>query len=98
MQVIRHPKLAADIRDVAIHYAEVSERVLSSFWTELDLILASIKRNPRSHHADLCGLRRANFQKFPYHLLYQVDDEIIFLVVLRHDRRDPNFGVNRRIE
>jgi hypothetical protein len=29
MQVIRHRELAADIRDIAIHYAEVSERVLS---------------------------------------------------------------------
>jgi hypothetical protein len=96
MQVIRHPKLAADIREIAIHYGEVSERVLSSFWTELELLLASIQRNPRRHHFDVCGLRRANFQKFPYHLLYEVGEDIIFLVVLRHDRRHPDFGINRR--
>jgi len=96
MEVIRHPKLATDIRDVTMRYAEVSERVLSSFWTELDLILASIARNPRSHHFDSCGLRRASFQKFPYHLLYEVDEETIFLVVLRHDRRHPSFGISRR--
>lgn len=98
MQVIRHPELAADIRDVAIHYADLSERVLASFWAELDLILASIERNPRSHHFDACGLRRANLQKFPYHLLYEVDDDIIFLAVLRHDRRHPSFGLNRRMQ
>jgi plasmid stabilization system protein ParE len=98
MQVIRHPELAADIRDVAIHYAEISERVLESFWAELDLILASIERNPRRHHFDSCGLRRANLQRFPYHLLYEVDDDIIFLAVLRHDRRHPSFGLNRRME
>lgn len=97
MQVIRHPKLAADIREIAIHYTEISERVLSSFWTELDLILASVARNPRSHHFDPCGLRRANFQRFPYHLLYQIDGGTIFLVVLRHDRRHPDFGLNRSI-
>lgn len=67
MRVIRHPKLADDIRGIALHYAEISERVLSSFWRELDLILASIERNPRSHHFDISGLRRANFKKFPYH-------------------------------
>jgi plasmid stabilization system protein ParE len=97
MQVIRHPKLAADIREIAIHYADVSERVLFSFWAELDLILASIEKNPRSHHYDTCGLRRANFQSFPYHLLYEVEDEAIFLTVLRHDRRHPDFGLDRRI-
>ncbi len=96
MQIIRHPKLADDIRDVAMHYAEISERVLSAFWSELDSVLASVGRNPRSHHFDSCGLRRANFRKFPYHLLYEVDDDTIFLAVLRHDRRHPNHGIDRR--
>ena len=96
MQVNRHPKLAGDIREIAIHYGDISDQVLSSFWTELDMLLASIERNPRRHHFDACGLRRANFQKFPYHLLYEVEGNTIFLVVLRHDRRHPDFGINRQ--
>jgi plasmid stabilization system protein ParE len=96
MQVIRHPKLAEDIREIATHYAEISERVLTAFWRELDSVLASVERNPRSHHFDPCGLRRANFRKFPYHLLYEVDDHAIFMVVLRHDRRHPDFGIDRQ--
>ena len=96
MQVIRHPKLAEDIREIATHYAEISERVLAAFWRELDSVLASVERNPRSHHFDTCGLRRANFRKFPYHLLYEADDNAIFMVVLRHDRRHPDFGINRQ--
>jgi len=96
MQVIRHPKLAADIRDAATHYGDISERVLSAFWSELDAALASVERNPRSYHFDSCGLRRANLRKFPYHLLYEVDDLAIYLVVLRHDRRHPDHGSDRR--
>ncbi len=96
MRVIRHPDLAGDIRDIALHYAEISERVLSAFWSELDHALTLIERNPRSHHFDTCGLRRANLRKFPYHLLYEVEEDTVFLVVLRHDRRHPDFGVGRR--
>lgn len=96
MRVIRHPELAKDIRDVACHYAEISERVLSSFWSELDQVLRSIERNPRCHHYDSCGMRRANFRKFPYHLLFDVEDDTVYLVVLRHDRRRPYFGLDRR--
>lgn len=95
MQVIRHPKLAEDIRDAAMHYAVISKKVLSAFWSELDLVLASIERNPRSHHFDSCGLRRATFRKFPYHLLYDIEDGAILLVVLRHDKRNPNYGIDR---
>ena len=97
MQVIRHPRLASDIRQTALHYAEVSERTRLAFWSELDGLLASIERNPRTHHFDSCGLRRANFKRFPYHLLYEVDEDTVFLVVLRHDRRHPDHGLKRRI-
>lgn len=97
MHVVRHPKLAGDIRDAAMHYAEISERVFSSFWSELDAVIESIERNPRSHHYDSCGLRRANMNRFPYHLLYEVNDDTIFMVVFRHDRRHPSFGGKRRI-
>lgn len=96
MQIIRHPKLAEDISDVAKHYGEISQRVLSTFWIELDALLYSIEKNPRSHHFDSCGLRRANFRKFPYHLLYEVEDDVIFLLVVRHDKRHPSHGIDRR--
>ena len=41
MRVVRHPDLANDIRDVAWHYADISERVLASFW--LDPIRKAIR-------------------------------------------------------
>jgi plasmid stabilization system protein ParE len=97
MHVIRHPKLAEDIRDAAMHYADISERVFSAFWIELETVIESIERNPRSNHYDFCGLRRANMKRFPYHLLYDVEDDTIFMVVFRHDRRHPSFGIKRRI-
>lgn len=96
MHIIRHPKLAEDIRDVAMHYAEISERVLSSFWKELESVIATIEKNPRSQHFDSCGLRRANLRKFPYHLLYDIEDDNVFILVLRHDRRHPSYGIERK--
>ena len=96
MRIVRHPELAADIRDIAAYYAQVSQRVIQSFWAELDLVLISIQKNPRSNHFDSCGLRRANLIKFPYHLLYEVDGDSVYLVVLRHDRRFPSYGLDRR--
>jgi hypothetical protein len=69
----------------------------SSFWNELDAVIESIERNPRSHHYESCGLRRANMKRFPYHLLYEVNEDTIFMVVFRHDRRHPSFGIKRRI-
>ncbi len=48
MKIIRHAKLASDIRGIAMHYAEISERVLEGFWRDLDASLLSIEKNPSS--------------------------------------------------
>ena len=95
MRIVRHPDLAADIKETAEHYADTSKRVLDAFWRELDSVLDSIKRNPRRHHCAGCGLRRANFKKYPYHLLYDIEENHILLLVLRHDRRHPDYGLDR---
>jgi len=41
MKLVRHPEHAADIRAVSVHYEEISDRVLSAFWKELDVVLAT---------------------------------------------------------
>jgi len=96
MDIIRHPELAEDIREISNHYAEISKRVLEGFWGELDKALITIESNPRRHHYDTCGLRRANFHRYPYHLLYEIDGNSIYLLVLRHDRRHPAYGLDRK--
>lgn len=96
METHRHPALADDIRKAALHYSEISERVLDGFWAELDRIFASVIRNPRMNHFDSSGLRRANFKKYPYHLLYEIDEKGLYLIVLRHERRHPSFGIKRK--
>lgn len=95
MDVLRHPELAEDIREIAEHYERISDLVLSRFWTELDAALASVERNPRMFHYDSSGLRRANLRKFPYHLLFEVDESRLFLIVFRHDGRHPEHGLDR---
>ncbi len=36
-------------------------------------------------------------KRFPYHLLYEIDEDTIFMVVFRHDRKRPSFGTTRKI-
>ena len=41
-------------------------------------------------------VRRINFRRFPYHMLYQVVDEgDVKVLVVKHDRRNPDFGLDR---
>ncbi len=91
-----HPEAKDDVRTIAEKYGEVSERVHERFWTELESAIQRIGEFPERHHLDASGYRRANLEKFPYHLLFETSDTETRILVVRHNRRDPSFGLERR--
>ncbi|MBS0630572.1 MAG: hypothetical protein JSS11_01560 [Verrucomicrobia bacterium] len=55
-----------------------------------------IARNPRRFHPAAPGLKRANLPNFPYHLLFREMPAGVRVLVLRHHRRHPDFGLTRK--
>jgi len=41
-------------------------------------------------------MRRANLTKFPYQILYEERPEGIKVMVVRHHRRSPRYGLRRQ--
>jgi hypothetical protein len=42
------------------------------------------------------GFRRASFLRFPRHLLYEIDGETLRVMLVRHNKRHPDYGMDRR--
>lgn len=63
---------------------------------ELDLLIEEIQNHPTKFHEISDGLSRANMTAFPYHLLFSARENRIRVLVLRHHRRHPRFGVSRK--
>lgn len=96
MELIIHPKAARDVREIALGYARASERVVGQFWDEIDSAIESIAKNPERHHFDLSGMRRCNLKRFPYHILFEERLDCLRIIVVRHDHRNPSYGLRRR--
>ena len=95
-QVIYHRLIDRDIRCALDYYeSEGGSRLADRFFSEVEATLEEIEARPTSHHFSDGGLRKATLGSFPYHVLYEVDAETIWIAVLRHDRRHPNFGLRR---
>lgn len=76
-------------------YGEVSDELAEDFFSELQTGLFKVAENPRFFHFDACGLRRCNFDRFPYHFLYDVREDYVRVWVVRHNRRNPSWGLKR---
>jgi plasmid stabilization system protein ParE len=98
MKVGYHPAVQRDVRGILHHYDGISVKLGDTFWDELMDLIESARMNPERYHYDRTGrtLRRVNLERFPYHFLYRMVPGGIRVVVVRHHRREPSYGIARR--
>lgn len=77
------------------YIGEASQPLADRFY---EAFLGQVNRaleNPERFHPVDEFLRRAPVTGFPYHFLYRRIRDGIRVLVLRHDRRHPAFGLSR---
>jgi plasmid stabilization system protein ParE len=90
-----HRQVQNDLNETLSQYYEVSDALGDDFFAEFQVGVARVCRNPRFFHFDASGLRRYNFDRFPYHFLYDIRDKFVRVWVVRHNHRNPSFGMRR---
>ncbi len=99
MQVIYHRLVQKDLRAALNYYdSEGGTKLGDRFFQDVEATVAKVTENPRTFHFAATGVRRVPLKGFPYHLLYEEDAASVRILVLRHDKRHPSFGLRRRGE
>ncbi len=96
MRLTYHPSAQKDINEAVNYYDGIAEHLGDEFWKELTDAFASISEFPTQNHFDASGLRRRNFKKFPYHVLFEIPPKRVRAIVVRHNRRRPSHGLRRK--
>ena len=90
-----HRRVQFDLDEVLDRYYGISERLGDDFLAEFQIGVKNVCLSPKLFHFDSSGLRRYTLERFPYHFLYDIRSEYIRIWVVRHDRRNPAFGLRR---
>lgn len=97
MGVVLHRLVIRDLRSVLAFYTEeVGPRLANQFYEEFERVVSEGAENPQRFHRVEGELRRANLHRFPYHLPYRESAAGVRILVLRHHRRELEFGIERR--
>jgi len=96
-RVIFHRLVQRDMTGILRYYGEeasdsIADRFFTTFLETVDRALS----NPQGFHFWSPVYRRANIPGFPYHFLYREMPYGIRVLVLRHDRRHPDYGLRRK--
>lgn len=95
MEIRFHKRVRGDLKQILKSYDAISDVLGDDFYAEFQAGVSLVVSNPRYFHFDSSGLRRFNLERFPYHFLYDIPDHAIRVWVLRHDHREPGFGLRR---
>lgn len=92
-----HPAVQGDVNEALEYYGRVAPTVVARFADNLDRRLAQIRSNPK-RFSFLTGhreLRRARLERFPYIIVYRELPTKVFVLIVRHERRHPDYGLAR---
>jgi plasmid stabilization system protein ParE len=97
MPLVLHPKIYSDISSIMEYYQQIATPELADeFYRELRHFIDKAAKGPESFAIRERDLRRVNLLRFPYHFLFRIVDDSVRILVVRHHRRHPSFGIRRR--
>ena len=96
MKVELDSKVYTDLLEIMEYYdGEGGAGLAADFYAQFRAYAKMAGERPYSFPS-FGELRRVNLPKFPHHFLFQIlDDETLRILIVRHDRRHPAFGLDR---
>lgn len=64
-----HPSVQQDVVTAIRYYDSINDSLGDDFWAKFEKVCLQVEAHPERYHFDPSGWRRANLEKFPYHLL-----------------------------
>lgn len=99
MTVQYHPAVQGDLNEALAHYAEAGGPHLAiRFETDFRNCVAAIKAAPTAfaHYHQSPVFRRVRLKHFPFIILYREIPAGLRVTLLKHERRHPLHGLERR--
>jgi hypothetical protein len=91
-----HPAVEQDVAEALQRYDAVSQKLGEDFKAELRRVIRMAAARPGRFHLIKPGLHRANLKRFPYHVIYRDLPGGIRVTLVRHHRRHPEHGLERK--
>lgn len=93
--IVLHPAAEAEMRVTAGYYHNCQPGLGDQFLDEVLMAAERIKHNPAAWPEISGNIRRCLLNRFPFGLLYRMEDTRIYLLAVMHLRREPNYWRNR---
>jgi plasmid stabilization system protein ParE len=93
--VEHHPLAEQELTAAALYYEERATGPGSDFLSEIERTEAFLAQFPVAGRILSGGNRRVSLRRFPYHLIFRIDGDRLFILAVAHHRRAPGYWQSR---
>ncbi|GAB6274755.1 MAG: hypothetical protein STSR0004_16200 [Peptococcaceae bacterium] len=93
-----HPEAHVEFKEATLHYSEKSRSLGSAFYSEVEYAIERIVENPLLYRVIDEDVRRCLTKRFPYAILYSIEDHYILILAIMHYSREPSYWKHRLAE
>jgi plasmid stabilization system protein ParE len=95
--VIVNPEAEEDLKEAFSWYEDNRRGLGFDFLLQVDAGINFIKRNPEIHPIEYRGTRKHLIKRFPYKIIYLIEEEKIIILAVLHGKRKPDL-IKKRID
>jgi len=81
--------------DAAAYYEARVPKLGTDFISSIELAVSDLSEDPERWAVIGKEIRRCILPRFPYNVLYRIDPDEIIIVAIMHQKRRPNYWINR---
>ena len=89
LPVVWLPEADADLKDALAWYRNVRSGLAEHFALAMEAAVEALRENPLRFPVIYRNRRRAGVRRFPYGIIFEVQENRIVVIACFHARRDP---------
>jgi plasmid stabilization system protein ParE len=97
VKLIFDPEALIEMREAAAFYEDCQRGLGASFLDAVEVAVAEIVKHPLMWRKVKGRFRRYLVQRFPYGLIYALQDDIIYIAAVMHLKRKPDYWYRRQM-
>lgn len=94
-KVIIRPEAEDDLKEAFSWYEDKRTGLGHNFLLHVDAGIKLIHRNPEIHPMEYKGTRKHLIKRFPYKIIYLVEEDRIIILAVIHGMRNPDLMKDR---
>ena len=96
MKYVFHPAALAEYAEAVKYYADQKTQIAQAFINSIEDVVYRIRESPDRYAVIDEDVRRCMARKFPYAVLYTIEQDYLLILAVMHCSRDPNYWKNRQ--